>query len=87
MGIPNGTRCEFWVITTAGRHLLVDSWTVNDSRPGIWYYASTTVAMSRLRSVEVSRANGNVLVSVAASSQDSDRYNGGAGNAGDGSRA
>ena len=66
-GIPNGTRCEFWVTTTTGRHLLVSSWTVNDYKSGNWYNASTTVAMSQLRSVDISSANGKILVSVAAS--------------------
>jgi anti-sigma factor RsiW len=86
-GIPNGTHCEFWVTTTSGQHFLVDRWTVNDYQSGNWYNASTTVALSQLRSVEVSRANGNVLVSVRASLPSSDRYDGGAGNARDGSGA
>jgi len=86
-GIPNGTHCEFWATTTAGKHLLVDYWTVNDSKSGIWYSASTTAAISQLRSFDVSGTNGKVLVSVAASSQGSDRYSSGVGNAGDGSRA
>jgi anti-sigma factor RsiW len=86
-GIANGTHCEFWVTTTTGRHLLVGGWTVNDYKSGNWYNASTTVAISQLRSVDVSGANGQVLVSVPASLQDSSRYGGGAGNAGDGSRA
>jgi anti-sigma factor RsiW len=86
-GIPNGTHCEFWVTTTTGRHLLVGGWTVNDYKSGNWYNASTSVAMSQLRSVDVSGANGKILVSVAASLPGSDRYDGGAGNARDGSGA
>jgi anti-sigma factor RsiW len=86
-GIPNGTHCKFWVTTTAGRHLLVGGWTVNDYKSGNWYNASTTVTMSQLRSVDVSGTNGKVLVAVAASLPGSDRYDGGAGNARDGSRA
>jgi anti-sigma factor RsiW len=86
-GIPNGTHCKFWVTTTAGRHLLVGGWTVNDYKSGNWYNASTTVPMSQLRSVDVSGTSGKVLVAVAASLTGSDRYDGGAGNARDGSRA
>jgi anti-sigma factor RsiW len=86
-GIPNGTHCEFWVTTTTGRHLLVGGWTVNDYKSGNWYNASTSVAMSQLRSVDVSGANGKILVTVAASLPGSDRYDGGAGNARDGSGA
>jgi len=86
-GIPNGTHCEFWVTTTAGRHLLVGGWTVNDYKSGNWYNASTTVPMSQLRSVDISGANGKILVWIAASLRGSDRYEGGAGNAGDGSGA
>jgi anti-sigma factor RsiW len=86
-GIPNGTHCEFWVTTTTGGHLLVGGWTVNDYKSGNWYNASTTVPMSQLRSVDVSSTNGKVLVSVPASLRGSDPYDGGAGNAGDGSGA
>jgi anti-sigma factor RsiW len=86
-GIPNGTHCEFWVTTTAGQHLLVGGWTVNGSKSGNWYNASTGAAMSQLRSFDVSGASGKILVTVAASLSDSDRYGGGAGNAGDGSGA
>jgi hypothetical protein len=86
-GIANGTHCEFWVTTTAGQHFVVGGWIVNDYKSGNWYYASTTVAESQLRSVDVSGANGNVLVTVAASLPPSGQYGGGAGNAGDGSRA
>jgi Putative zinc-finger len=66
-GIRNGTHCKFWVTTTAGQHLLVGGWIVNDYKSGNWYSASTTVAMSQLRSFDISGAGGNVLVSVAAS--------------------
>jgi anti-sigma factor RsiW len=87
MGIPNGTHCQFWATTTDGRHLLVGGWTVNGSKSGNWYNASTTAAISQLRSFDVSGAKGKILVWIAASSQGSDRYGSGAGNAGDGSRA
>jgi anti-sigma factor RsiW len=66
-GIPNGTHCKFWVTTTAGQHLLVGGWTVNDYRSsGNWYTASTTVPMSQLRSFDISGAHGKILVSVTA---------------------
>jgi hypothetical protein len=86
-GIPNGTHCKFWATTTAGQHLLVGGWVVNDYKSGNWYSASTTVAMSKLRSFDISRANGKVLVSVVADLPGSARYDGGAGNAGYGFRA
>jgi anti-sigma factor RsiW len=86
-GIPNGTHCKFWATTTAGQHVLVGGWVVNDYKSGNWYSASTTVAMSKLRSFDISRANGKVLVSVVADLPGSARYDGGAGNAGYGFRA
>jgi anti-sigma factor RsiW len=86
-GIPNGTHCEFWATTTGGRHLLIDRWTVNDSRSGNWYDASTRAAIGQLHGFDISRANGKLLVSLATGSQGSDRYYGGAGNAGDASHA
>jgi anti-sigma factor RsiW len=86
-GIPNGTHCVFWATTSSGQHLLVGGWTVNDSKSDNWYDAWTRAAMSQLRDFDISRANGKILVSVAAGSQGSDRYYTGAGNAGDGSHA
>ena len=81
-GIPNGAHCKFWATTAADQHVLLGSWTVNGSKPGYWYDASTTLAMGQLRSFDISGAHGKVLVSVAASLQGSERYEGGTGNAG-----
>jgi anti-sigma factor RsiW len=67
-GIPNGTHCEFWVTTTTGQHLWAGGWTVGGSHDGNWYNASTTVAISQLRSFDISGAHGKILVKVAASS-------------------
>jgi predicted anti-sigma-YlaC factor YlaD len=66
-GIPNGTHCKFWATTVNGQHLLVGSWTVN-SKYGDWYYVRTAVAMSNLRSFDISGAHGKILVKVAANS-------------------
>jgi anti-sigma factor RsiW len=67
-GIPNGTHCEFWVTTATGQHLWAGGWTVSGAHDGNWYDASTTVAMSQLRSFDVSGAHGKILVKVAANS-------------------
>ena len=67
-GIPNGTHCKFWATTAADKHVLLGGWTVNGSKPGYWYDASTTLAMGQLRSFDISGAHGKVLVSVAANS-------------------
>jgi anti-sigma factor RsiW len=66
-GIPNGTHCEFWVTTAAGRHVLVGGWTVNGYEAANWYDTSTATAMAQLRSFDISGAGGKVLVTVAAS--------------------
>jgi hypothetical protein len=66
-GIPNGTHCQFWVTTTTGQHLWAGAWTVN-SKYGDWYSATTTAAMSQLRSFDISGAHGKILVKVAANS-------------------
>jgi anti-sigma factor RsiW len=65
-GIPSGTHCKFWETTADGQHLLVGTWTVN-SRYGGWYNVRTAVAMSQLRSFDISGAGGKILVKVAAS--------------------
>jgi anti-sigma factor RsiW len=67
-GIPNGTHCQFWVTTASGQHLWAGGWTVSGSHDGNWYDASTTVAMSQLRSFDISGAHGKVLVKVTANS-------------------
>jgi anti-sigma factor RsiW len=66
-GVPIGTHCEFWVTTATGRHLWAGKWTVGGSGDGNWYNASTTVAVSQLRSFDISDSHGKVLVSVPAS--------------------
>lgn len=86
-GIPNGTHCKFWATTAAGQHLLLGGWTVEYYKSGNWYDVSTTAVMSQLRSFDISGPHGRVLVSVAANLPGSDRYDGGTGNAGAGSRA
>ena len=66
-GIPDGTHCEFWVTTATGQHLWAGGWTVSGSGDGNWYNASTAVAISQLRSFDISGAHGKILVKVAAS--------------------
>jgi anti-sigma factor RsiW len=65
-GIRNGTHCKFWVTTSSGEHLQVGSWTVNGSSASTWYGASSSVAVSQVRSFDISAA-GKVLVTVPAS--------------------
>jgi anti-sigma factor RsiW len=80
-GIRNGTRCDFWVTTATGRHVLVGGWTVDAYQPGYWYDASTTTSMSQVRSFDIS-AGGKVLVTVAVRSlRGAFQYNAGTGNA------
>jgi hypothetical protein len=62
-GIPGGTRCRFWVVTTDGRRLLAGTWTVTASYGSNWYPASSPVAMSAVRSFEVT-AGSRLLVTV-----------------------
>ena len=65
-GIPNGTRCEFWVTTASGQHLMAGGWTVDSAEPGYWYSASTTTAMAQVRDFDISTVSGRILVSLAA---------------------
>jgi predicted anti-sigma-YlaC factor YlaD len=80
-GIPNGTRCDFWVTTASGQHLMAGGWTVDSTEPGYWYSASTTTAVAQVRDFDISTVGGRILVSLAARLRSPERYDAGAGNA------
>ncbi len=63
-GIRNGTRCQFWLTTTSGRHVLAGTWMVTGYH-GNWYEAWSPVAAAQVRSFDVS-SGGNPLVTVRA---------------------
>ena len=64
MGIPNGTRCRFWLTTSSGRHLLAGTWVVNGYH-GNWYGASSPVTAASVSSFDIT-AGGKVLVTIPA---------------------
>jgi hypothetical protein len=63
-GIPDGTRCRFWLTTFGGQHLLAGTWVVNDYH-GNWNDAWSPVAASQVRSFDIS-AGGRELVTIPA---------------------
>jgi hypothetical protein len=65
MGIRSGTRCQFWLTTSSGQHLLAGTWTVTGDHFGSWYRASSQAAAAHVRSFDIS-AGGKVLVTVPA---------------------
>ena len=65
-GIPNGTRCEFWLRTSSGARIQVASWTVNGDNATSWYGASSPVAAATVQSFEIT-AGSKTLVTIPAS--------------------
>jgi hypothetical protein len=66
-GIPNGTRCVFWVQNTKGQHIWAGAWTVNGVQEGNWYDASSATSMAKVRGFDITGAKGKVLVTIPAS--------------------
>lgn len=66
MGIKPGTHCEFWLVTKANKHLLVDSWDVVAGNEGRWYRLRSHVPPDQVKSFDVTSGNGPVLVSFPA---------------------
>jgi hypothetical protein len=66
MGVKPGTHCEFWLVTKAGQHVLVDSWDVVAGHEGHWYQLSSHVPPDQVKSFDITAGNGPVLVSFPA---------------------
>jgi hypothetical protein len=66
MGVKPGTHCEFWLVTTAGQHVLVDTWDVVAGHEGHWYQLSSPVPPDQVKSFDITAGNGPVLVSFPA---------------------
>jgi anti-sigma factor RsiW len=67
-GIPNGTRCAFWLTTTSGRHLWVGEWTVNGGQSN-WYTVWSSTPTSSVSSFDISGPGGHKLVTIPAEAQ------------------
>ncbi|HEY2687330.1 MAG TPA: zf-HC2 domain-containing protein [Streptosporangiaceae bacterium] len=66
MGVKPGTHCEFWLVTTSGQHLLVDTWDVVAGHEGHWYQLNSHVPPDQVKSFDITAGNGPVLVSFPA---------------------
>jgi hypothetical protein len=64
-GVPAGSPCIFWVITSSGQHVAAGQWTAS-SRSTEWYPASTHYKASQLRGFDVS-VRSNVVVKIPMS--------------------
>jgi hypothetical protein len=62
-GIPAGTNCQFWVISTAGRDIPVGGWRIAGGHQDAWYPASTWVPVPGLRGFQVT-STGKTLVTI-----------------------
>ncbi len=47
-GLPEWTNCKFWVVTKAGRQILVGGWTVGADGQNLWYPVRTSIARSEV---------------------------------------
>ncbi|HUA28078.1 MAG TPA: zf-HC2 domain-containing protein [Streptosporangiaceae bacterium] len=63
-GIRNGTHCVFWVINSSDQHLRAGSWTVNGTKDGNWYSASSSTPVSGVHGFDITGARGQVLVKI-----------------------
>jgi pyruvoyl-dependent arginine decarboxylase (PvlArgDC) len=64
-GIPAGTTCQFWVVTSRGQDVDAGGWVIIAGQQHVWYPASTPVRVTSLRGFEVTSA-GKILVTVQA---------------------
>ncbi|HBW21346.1 MAG: zf-HC2 domain-containing protein [Streptosporangiaceae bacterium] len=65
-GVPTGTTCRFWVVTSAGQRLLAGTWTSTGSYAGTWYPATSQLAPGSVRSFQLT-AHGQALLTIPAS--------------------
>jgi anti-sigma factor RsiW len=66
-GVPNGTRCKFWLTTTSGHHLWVADWTVNAAAQyGNWFSVSSHTPIEDVHSFAISNSSGKLLVTIPA---------------------
>lgn len=47
-GLPEWTSCRFWVVTRAGRRILVGAWTVGSQGQELWYPVRATIPKSQV---------------------------------------
>jgi len=62
-GIPAGTSCQFWVISTTGHDIPAGGWTVAAGHQDAWYPVSTWLPVLGLRGFQVTSA-GETLVTI-----------------------
>jgi hypothetical protein len=65
-GVPEWTRCKFWVKTVSGHSMLVGGWLIAPGGGTLWYPSRAHVPASQIRSFTITSAAGKVLVTVPA---------------------
>jgi anti-sigma-K factor RskA len=63
-GIKNGTHCVFWVINSSDQHLRAGGWTVNGTKDGIWYSASSSTPIANVHGFDITGPSGKTLVKI-----------------------
>jgi len=66
MGIPDGTRCQLWVTTSAGQHIVAGQWTVVNAQDGTWYHAWSPASAGKVRAFSITTTSGKALVTIPA---------------------
>jgi predicted anti-sigma-YlaC factor YlaD len=59
-GIPQGTECKFWVVTTSGRRIWAGGWLLGPGGGKLWYPVRADIAESSLKGF-ILAAGGKVL--------------------------
>ena len=60
-GIPVGTRCQLWVIDTAGNHALAGSWVTDEVEGTVSYPGSAGLADKNVKAFEVTVGGGQAI--------------------------
>lgn len=63
-GVPDGTTCKLWVVNSSGRRLAVGGWRVTRGHENTWYWASSSIPATSVRSFDIT-SGGRMLVSAA----------------------
>jgi anti-sigma-K factor RskA len=66
MGIPSGTRCEFWVVGPGGRRWQAGAWTIGQGYQEHWFWVSSPVAASQVSGFQIT-AHGRTVISIPSS--------------------
>ena len=60
-GIPVGTNCQLWVVSSTGERLLVGSWLTDNNEGTVWYPASAALPVKDVAGFEITVGAGKAI--------------------------